>query len=56
MEGDSLVTVELIDRGASTEVLFTHTGFDRAEILEDTRTGWRGCFEVLAQMLAEAHP
>lgn len=50
--GDSLVTVELFDRGASTEMLFTHIGFDRAEILEETRTGWSGCFEVLTQALA----
>jgi uncharacterized protein YndB with AHSA1/START domain len=49
--GESLVTVELFDRGASTEMLFTHTHFASAQIREDTRTGWMGCFEVLAQVL-----
>jgi uncharacterized protein YndB with AHSA1/START domain len=49
--GESLVTVELFDRGASTEMLFTHTDFESVEIREDTRTGWLGCFEVLARLL-----
>ena len=49
--GESLVTVELFDCGASTEMLLTHTDFESAEIREDTRTGWLGCFEVLASLL-----
>src|ERR1039457_6406835 len=49
--GESLVTVELFDRGASTEMIFTHTDFESAEIREGTRTGWLGCFEVLARLL-----
>jgi len=49
--GESVVTVELFDRGATTEMLFTHTDFESAEIREDTRTGWLGCFEVLARLL-----
>ena len=49
--GESLVTVELFDRGGSTEMLFTHTGLGSGSILEDTRTGWAGCFEVLASVL-----
>jgi uncharacterized protein YndB with AHSA1/START domain len=48
---ESLVTVELFDRGSSTEMLFTHTDFESAEIREGTRTGWLGCFEVLARLL-----
>jgi uncharacterized protein YndB with AHSA1/START domain len=49
--GESLVTVELFDRGASTEMLFTHADLDTAEIRQSSRTGWLGCFEVLARML-----
>ena len=49
--GESVVTVELFDRGASTEMLFTHRGLESAAIREDTRTGWLGCFEVLAGLL-----
>jgi uncharacterized protein YndB with AHSA1/START domain len=49
--GESLVTVELFDRGASTEMLFTHADLDTAEVRESSRTGWLGCFEVLARML-----
>jgi uncharacterized protein YndB with AHSA1/START domain len=52
--GESVVTVELFDHGASTEMLFTHTDLESAEIREDTRTGWLGCFEVLARLLEEA--
>ncbi|MGC9946505.1 MAG: SRPBCC domain-containing protein [Bryobacteraceae bacterium] len=52
--GESLVTVELFDRGASTEMVLTHTGLAMAEIREDTRTGWLGCFEVLARVLQGA--
>jgi uncharacterized protein YndB with AHSA1/START domain len=50
-DAESLVTVELIDRGASTEMIFTHENFESAEIREGTRTGWLGCFEYLAKVL-----
>lgn len=49
--GESLVTVELFDRGASTEMLFTHTHLDNAGIRDQTRTGWTGCFEALTRLL-----
>jgi uncharacterized protein YndB with AHSA1/START domain len=49
--GESLVTVELFDRGDSTEMLLTHTDLGIPEILEDTRKGWTGCFEVLARSM-----
>jgi hypothetical protein len=39
------------NRGASTEMLFTHADLERAAIREGTRTGWLGCFEVLARLL-----
>ena len=48
---DSVVVVELFDRGTSTEMVFTHERFENAEIREGTRKGWDGCFEVLARVL-----
>jgi uncharacterized protein YndB with AHSA1/START domain len=52
--GESLVTVELFDRGAATEMLFTHENFESAKIRDETHTGWNGCFDVLARALARA--
>jgi uncharacterized protein YndB with AHSA1/START domain len=49
--GESLVTVELFDRGSATEMLLTHSLLNSDNIREDTRTGWLGCFEVLARLL-----
>jgi uncharacterized protein YndB with AHSA1/START domain len=50
-KSETTVTVELVDRGASTEMVFTHTNFVHAKELEDTRKGWGGCFDVLEQYL-----
>lgn len=50
-KSETLVTVVLVDRGASTEMMFTHTNFVHAKELEDTRKGWGGCFDVLEQYL-----
>ena len=52
--GDSVVTVELLDRGDSTEMLFTHTGLAAGEVRESTQRGWLGCFDVLAPVLEGA--
>jgi uncharacterized protein YndB with AHSA1/START domain len=49
--GESVVTVELFDRGAATEMRFTHAVLESGEIRESTRTGWLGCFEALAGLL-----
>jgi uncharacterized protein YndB with AHSA1/START domain len=49
--GESVVTVELFERGGATEMLFTHTDLATAGIREETRIGWLGCFEVLARAL-----
>lgn len=47
----SLVTVELIDRGNSTEMIFTHEGFADLKMREEHQRGWDGCFEKLAAYL-----
>ncbi|MGA8142678.1 MAG: SRPBCC family protein [Candidatus Acidiferrales bacterium] len=49
--GESLVTIQLIDRGKSTEMIFTHEGFPNAKVRSDHQTGWNGCFEVLDKYL-----
>lgn len=49
--GESLVTVELFDLGASTEMRFAHTNLETPEILESHRAGWTGCFEILTSLL-----
>jgi uncharacterized protein YndB with AHSA1/START domain len=48
-KNETLVTVLLVDHGASTEMVFTHTNFVHTRELEDTRKGWGGCFDVLGQ-------
>lgn len=45
---ESLVTVEFLDRGPSTEILLTHTQLPDAESREKHGHGWNGCFEQLA--------
>lgn len=50
-KSETLVTVVLVDRGASTEMVFTHTTFVHVKDLEDTRKGWGGCFDVLERYL-----
>jgi uncharacterized protein YndB with AHSA1/START domain len=50
-KSETTVTVELLDRGAKTEMVFTHTNFVHTKELEDTRKGWGGCFDVLEQYL-----
>ena len=50
--GESVVTIELIDRGGATEMRFTHAGLEAGEMFDSTQTGWQGCFAVLARVLA----
>jgi uncharacterized protein YndB with AHSA1/START domain len=48
---DSLVTVELFQRGTFSEMVFTHEQFESAKIRDDHKKGWDGCFDVLAKAL-----
>ncbi len=52
--GESVVTVELFDRGGATEMLFTHTGLAAGAEFESTATGWQGCFAMLERVLQGA--
>jgi uncharacterized protein YndB with AHSA1/START domain len=48
---ESLVTVQLFERGNSTEMIFTHENFTNAKMRDSHQKGWDGCFEVLAKVL-----
>jgi uncharacterized protein YndB with AHSA1/START domain len=49
--GETLVTVEFLERGNETEVVLTHTGFFNAELRDRHQRGWNGCFDTLASVL-----
>ena len=48
---NSLVTVEFIDRGASTHIILIHERLRTADIKEGNREGWSNCLESLHQHL-----
>ena len=50
---DTIVTVEFLDRGQSTEVILTHEKFPTAAARDDHGKGWTGCLEMLARYLSE---
>ena len=49
---ESLITVQLIDRGKSTEMIFTHENFTTAKVRDSHKKGWKGCFDALEKVLA----
>ena len=49
---ESLVTVQLLARGNSTEMIFTHEKFVNAKERDSHQQGWDGCFDVLDKALA----
>ena len=49
--GETLVTVEFVDRGKTTEVILTHDLFPSKEICRLHEAGWTGSFEKLAAIL-----
>lgn len=51
-EHETLVTVEFVARGESTEVILTHERFRSAEVAAQHATGWSGCLAGLAAYLA----
>ncbi len=47
---DTIVTVELLERGKSTEVVLTHDlGATSAKERDNYQQGWTGCLEKLAE-------
>lgn len=51
---DSVVIVELIDRGAQTELVLTHELPPDPKIRQGHEEGWKGCTENLARFLESA--
>jgi uncharacterized protein YndB with AHSA1/START domain len=49
--GETLVTVEFLDRAGSTEVVLTHELFPTEKIRDDHNNGWSGCLDRLAASL-----
>lgn len=49
---DTLVTIEFLDLGTSTEVCLTHENFQNAEERNKHNEGWTGCLEELARLVA----
>lgn len=52
--GNTLVTVEFLDRDGRTEVVLTHEGFSTEAARQDHATGWDGCFDAIARLLSES--
>jgi uncharacterized protein YndB with AHSA1/START domain len=51
--GETLVTVELREKGATTEVVLTHSPFSSDEERDKHDHGWVGCLDRLARYLAQ---
>lgn len=50
---ETLVTVEFLDRGASTELVLTHEFFPTDEARQSHETGWTEALEKLAQVVTQ---
>ena len=49
---ETVVTVEFIERGPSTEVILTHQRLTSKELLSSHQAGWQSMLDQLAQVLA----
>jgi predicted enzyme related to lactoylglutathione lyase/uncharacterized protein YndB with AHSA1/START domain len=49
--GESLVTLDFLDRDGSTELQITHEGLPSEEVKEEHNQGWNGCLDRLEQYL-----
>ncbi len=49
--GETLVTVEFLDRGDETEVVLTHVGFPHEEGRKAHEEGWTSCLACLQAVL-----
>lgn len=52
--GETTVTVDFRQRGKSTEVTVTHTGFTNAVARSEHNTGWIGCLDRLGGVVASS--
>jgi uncharacterized protein YndB with AHSA1/START domain len=49
--GDTLVTIEFLDRGGKTEVILTHERFPSETARDEHNKGWAGCLDRLGLFL-----
>jgi len=49
--GETLVTVEFLERGAGTELVLTHELFPNDEASRKHEAGWTACFDKLARVV-----
>ncbi len=49
-QGDTLVTIDFIDRGKETDVVLTHERFASAKAREEHAKGWMGCLDRLSKL------
>ena len=54
--GESLVTVDFLDRGGATEVQITHEHLPNEEVKQDHQDGWNGCLDKLEKHLTGISP
>jgi len=47
---ETLVTIEFIDKGASTEVILTHEQFTDEHMRDEHQGGWVGCLDSLERL------
>jgi len=52
-ETDTLVSVDLADKGQETELTLTHTGFQNEDQQVKHNSGWNSCMVCLERYLAE---
>ena len=50
---DTLVTIDLADKGKATELTLVHTGFENDNQTSMHNSGWVSCFDGLDEYLAE---
>jgi len=50
--GETLVTVDFLDRNGFTEVQITHDRFPNAEVRDRHDHGWNGCLDKLEKLAA----
>jgi uncharacterized protein YndB with AHSA1/START domain/predicted enzyme related to lactoylglutathione lyase len=54
--GETLVTVDFVDRDGATEVQITHEGLPNAEQRDNHNHGWNGCLDKLAANVGAQAP
>jgi len=52
-EGETLVTVEFLDRGGRTDVVLIHERFPNEAVRDRHESGWAGCLAKLATVVSD---